>query len=254
METKFQTSFIPKTPTLPPVGMHAQVSHAGEGFASIYLMVASLLLVVSLAGVGGAYWYKNTLEATQASQIQQLKDSQAKFDNANGGPKLEEVKALNAKITAAETLLANHLALSGVFESISRLTIESVRFMSLDLSAPKLPGDPVKISMQGYGINLFSVAFQSDVLNALSKYGLTDVVKSPVLTDPAIDAKGKVSFGFSASIDPSGPTSLYYKDKVLNAAAAASAGAIPASPAPSAPADQTDQSSGSQTPSTPFGR
>lgn len=278
METKFQTSFIPKKPTLPPVGMRTPVSHAGDGFASVYLMVSVLALVISLASVGYMYWHKNKLVADQALQQTLLDKNQKEFDNDHG-PALSQIQVLNTKITLAQGLLANHLALSGVFARIGRVTIHSVRFMSLDLSAPKTPGDSIKISLQGYGLNLPSVAFQSDVLNALSTYHLTNVVSNPALTSPSTDSKGKVSFGFSASMDPTGRDgagSLYYKDFVkatmpatmdasMQAPDASSQAPSPdaSSPAPasSAPSGSATQSSSrassnpasSAAPSSPFG-
>jgi hypothetical protein len=56
--------------------------------------------------------------------------------------------------------------------------------------------------MQGYGSSLSAVAFQSDVLNQLEQYGLRKIIRNPILSDPALDANGTVSFNFSATIDP----------------------------------------------------
>ena len=116
--------------------------------------------------------------------------------------------------------------------------------MSLDLTTPKKPGETIKINMQGYGLGLQTVAFQSDVLNALDHYHLTGVIQNPVMSDPSSDAKSRVTFGFTAEIDPS---SLKYKDTVATGDiltnAPPSNSAAPATPA----APQVDQS-------TPFGR
>ena len=54
METRFQTSFIPKRP-LPAVGIgNVRPSGVRRGF-SIYMTIAVLAFLVSLGSVGGAY-------------------------------------------------------------------------------------------------------------------------------------------------------------------------------------------------------
>jgi hypothetical protein len=93
------------------------------------------------------------------------------------------------------------LAASQLFDIISKFTIENIRFLTLKISTPTLPSDDINIAMTGYGANLSSVAFQSDVLGSLGDYNLHDVVKNPIIADPALDPAGTVSFGFSAAID-----------------------------------------------------
>ncbi len=57
--------------------------------------------------------------------------------------------------------------------------------------------------MKGYGSSFSAVAFQSDVLGKLVDYGLRGIVKNPILSDPSLDVNNSVSFGFTATIDPS---------------------------------------------------
>jgi hypothetical protein len=75
----------------------------------------------------------------------------------------------------------------------------------MDLTADKA-GEEIKVSLKGYGTSLSAVAWQSDVLGNLERYGLRKVVKNPILSDPALDSNGTVSFGFTASIDPASMT------------------------------------------------
>jgi hypothetical protein len=107
------------------------------------------------------------------------------------------------------------MALSQIFDIIGRLTIENVRFMSMDVAAPTTGNDGVKVSLQGYGTSFSAVAFQSDVLNQLDQYGLRKVVKNPILSNPSAGSNNAVSFGFSATIDPS---SLSYENSVVPSA------------------------------------
>lgn len=206
METKFQTSFIPKKPIVPVGGLNASTPHRHT--TSLFMTLAGLLFIVSLVAAGGMFFWKSYLLSAQEKYKTELAEREKQF-NAD---LIEELKRQNIKIDTARSLVNNHIAASQIFDIIGRLTIESVRFLSLDLSTGSAGnpagGDGVKISMKGYGTSLSAIAFQSDVLGQLEDYGLRKVVKNPILSDPALDANGTVSFGFSASIDPS---SLSYR-------------------------------------------
>jgi len=201
METKFQTSFIPKRPLTTTGGAIANVNLAQarpRRHNSIFLNIAILLFVVSLGAAGGIYAWKSILLSNQESYKQQLSDRQRQFNPAL----IQQLKEENIKIDAASQIIANHIAISNIFDVISRLTTQNVRFVSLDVTAPTDKSSGLKISLSGYGANLPSVAFQSDVLNALEQVGLKTVVKNPMVSDPSIGDSGVVSFGFTATLDP----------------------------------------------------
>lgn len=195
METRFQTSFIPKKPLVTVGGMGAPVRHKHS--SSIIMMIGAIAFVVSLGTAGGAFFWKSYLESSQEKYRLELAERERQFN----GDLIEELKAQNVRIDFATQLLNKHIALSQIFDIIGRLTIESVRFTSLDVSAQK-EGE-ISATLSGYGTSLSAVAWQSDVLGNLERYGLRKVVKNPILSDPALDSDGTVSFGFSASIDPS---------------------------------------------------
>ncbi|MDD5165221.1 MAG: hypothetical protein PHG25_01640 [Candidatus Pacebacteria bacterium] len=224
METRFQTSFIPKKPTASAIGGVSSAPHPKHG-ASIFMTIATILFVASIAAAGSVYAYKQYLINDQVTQKEQLATREKAFNT----DLIEKLKTQDVKINLARTLLNNHLALSQIFDIIGRLTIENVRFMSLDLTAPATnSSDGIKISLQGYGTSLSAVAFQSDVLGKLDDYGLRKVVKNPAISNPALNTSGAVSFGFSAVIDPS---TLSYEKLVTPATSA------PAASTNTAPAD-----------------
>lgn len=205
METKFQTSFIPKKPISTIGGPTvAPTKHRG---ASWFMTFSVLVFILSLAAVGGAYAWKQVLVSAQAGYKTQLAERQKQFNV----DLISQLKEANVKIDIAKTLLRNHVAMSQIFGIISRITIENVRFLSMDVSGPKKAGGDLTVTLAGYGSNLSAVAFQSDVLNQLEQYGLRKIVKNPILSDPSLNTNGTVSFGFTASIDPS---SLSYENIV----------------------------------------
>lgn len=209
METKFQTSFIPKK-QLSQSGTSISSTH--YGISSLFVVLGVIIFVASLAGAGGAYFWNDHLSALQVQYKQDLAARQQEFNIS----KIEDLKQSQNKIDLARQLVNNHLALSQIFDILGRFTIEGVRFMNLDVSAPSGIGagsDSIKVSMRGYGTTFPSVAFQSDVLSQLEKYGLKKVIKNPILSDPSLDSTGSVSFGFGATIDSS---NFLYKNMIVN--------------------------------------
>ena len=208
METKFQTSFIPKKGLTP--GSSAP-SSMGRGFASIFMVLAVILFIISIAAAGGAYAWKQYLITAQVTYNKQLGERQKQFDT----DLIEQLAQTKLQIDTARQLLEGHVALSKIFDIISRMTIDPVRFLSLDVSVPSAGStDWVKIAMSGYGKNLSVVAFQSDVLGQLEQYGLRKIVKNPILANPTLDQSNPtVSFSFSATIDPA---SLSYRKSLTS--------------------------------------
>ena len=209
METKFQTSFIPKKP-LVPAGIGSKLPRQKTG-TSFFMIAGVLAFVVSLGAAGGAYAWKQLLTSSQENYKVQLADRQKQFNI----DLIEQLKQENVKIDLASKIMKNHLAISQIFAIIGRMTSENVRFTSLDLSNdPASNSNGLKISLNGYGTSFSAVAFQSDVLGQLEQYGLRKVVKNPILSNPALDSTGSVSFGFTATIDPA---TLSYESSVSGA-------------------------------------
>lgn len=180
---------------IPMTGLTVAAPHRTTSY---FMMAAVLLFIVSIGAAGGVYFSKSYYESSQSEYKNQLAQREKQF-NPN---LIEDLKRQNVKIDFGKQLLNNHVAMSQIFDIVQRLTTEKVRFTSMDLTTGATGADGVKINMKGYGTSLSVVAFQSDVLGKLEKYGLRNVVKNPILSDPALDTNGLVSFGFTATIDP----------------------------------------------------
>lgn len=203
METKFQTSFIPKKPLISD-----KKNIYVKSNTSVLMMIATLLFIASVAGAIFTVFWKNVLVKAQENYKVQLAESEKRFNTAL----IEELKKVNTKIDLSKQLLKNHLASSEIFSIISRLTIEGVRFTSLDFSSPIKDTEGVKISMRGVGSSFSSIAFQSSVFGQSEKYGSNKILKNPVLSDLSVDQNGNVGFTFTATIVPA---DISY-DKVLS--------------------------------------
>ncbi len=208
METKFQTSFIPRKPlqaSASGVGnVPAPRSERGMG-GSIFMTIAVIIFVLSLAAIGGAIAWKQYLLSAQVGYEKELaiREKQYNLDL------IKQLKAESVKLTLAKQLLSNHFATSKIFGVISSITAQNVRFQSMDLQGPtETTGASFDLSLAGYGRDLTTVAFQSQVMNELDKYGLRSVVKNPIISDPGLNQNGSVTFRLSATVEP---TSMLYQ-------------------------------------------
>ncbi len=193
MDTKFQTSFIPKKPI---VMDQRVVKHSGG--TSVLMFIAVIIFIVSLAGAGFTFVWKDILLRQQDTYVSDLKKAQNRFDIGL----IEKLKKANTKIDLGAKLLKKHLAISEVFSIISSLTADSVRFTDFQFVAPTIDGDEAKITMKGFGNSYPSVAWQSDVFGQSSKYGKNKILKNLVLSDPVVDLNGNVVFTFTATLNP----------------------------------------------------
>jgi hypothetical protein len=178
--------------------------------------IAMVMFVVSLLAVGGAYLWQSYLYSAQTTYQTELATREKQFNL----DLIQQLQDQSAKIDLARRVLAGHIAASQVFSIIGALTAEHVRFTSLDFTAPASAGADAKITLSGYGASLSTVAFQSDVLGTLGQYGLRNIVKNPILSNPALDANGTVAFSLSASVDPS---ALSYEKGAAGSAGGSSA-------------------------------
>lgn len=210
METKFQTSFIPKKPLL----TQSPIAHTRHQ-ASLSMVIAVFLFVLSLAGAGFVILWEKVLVKAQEDSKAKLSEIRNQFN-----PELiEELKRANVKIDLSKQLLRNHLASSEVFDIVSKLTIESVRFKSFEFNnaagSKDASKDGIRLTMKGEGSSFSSIAFQSDVLGKSTQYGTNKLMKNPIISDLTVDQNGRVAFSLSAQISP---IDLSY-ERMLSAAA-----------------------------------
>lgn len=209
METKFQTSFIPKRP-LPQAGSVSGVSVPHRKYTgSIFMTLAVLLFIASLLALGGAYLWNNYLVSVAEDYKQELIDREAQYQIDS----IAKIKADSVRIDLAKKLLSTHLSASQIFSIISRLTVENVQFLSMNVSSPSTPGGYIKVTLSGYGLNFSTVASQSDTLGQLDRIGLDKIVKNPIISDPTLNQNGTVSFSLTLLIDPN---AILYDKGVAN--------------------------------------
>lgn len=224
MDTKFQTSFIPKKPiTIQEVKT--------RGSLSIFVLVAVILFLISAGGAVGVILWKQQLLADQEALKANLEERKKQFDFEL----VDKLKRKNTKIDIAKKLLDNHLSSSDIFSIIENVTVVNVRYKNFDFKAPEQKTENASIKMTGEAKDYPTIAYQSDVL---AKY---PYIKNGTLSGITLQKNGFVSFEFSGAISPS---DVLYKKAFQQAPA--SAPSTPTSPitpsgAPVAPSSTESQ-------------
>lgn len=184
METKFQTSFIPKT-TLDPIA--SNTVHKPIGFFSF---IASIIFFITVLVAGGAFGWNKYLENSKANTKNNLERNIKSFEPQT----LDEYVRLNNRIDSAKTLLASHVAVSYIFDFLQEQTIQSVKFT--DFKYETGPDGVATLSMNGQAKSYNAVAYQAEV------FGKERALRTPLFSNLDLDTFGNVIFNFTTKIDP----------------------------------------------------
>lgn len=177
------TSFLPHSQT--------SVSQRFSGnLGGSFSLVAYGLLLISFILALGVFIYGRVLAGQLASKDAQLAKAESAIDPAT----VETFVRLRDRLTSGETLLNNHLALSGFFNSLETLLPATVRFSTLHLSADST--GTVKVEGTGVAKSFNALAAASD---AFAKDGR---IKDAIFSNLSVNRDNSVSFSLSAALDP----------------------------------------------------
>ena len=186
MDTKFQTSFIPKKPiTVQEVGV--------RGSLSIFVLISVILFLISAGGAVGVILWKQQLLVEQETLKTNLEERKKQFDFEL----IDKLKRKNTKIDIAKKLLDSHMSSLDIFSIIENITVINVRYKNFTFTAPETAKENAMIKMSGEAKDYPTIAYQSDVL---AKY---PYIKNGLLSGVTLQKNGFVSFEFSGEISPS---------------------------------------------------
>jgi len=200
MESKFQTSFIPKK------------SLDEEGGVKIktpinILFVSSVIIMLFAVGISsGVFFYQKTIEDHIATKKAEIKDNQKVLDN----PAVQDIARIDTKLRIATNLLNSHTAISSLFTILQESTLKNIRFT--DFSFSYLSPTKVTISMKGQATSFEVVAKQIEAF-ATSPSTKTNFSDS-IFSDLVLDDKGNVNFSFLTNINPK--TVLYKNNFIVS--------------------------------------
>ena len=194
METKYQTSFIPKKP----------ITEAGSsktaGGMNFFLLVSIVVFLISLGLGGWVYLEKKLLLQSIAKEKATIEQNRTGLiDNSIT---IENLVILNSRINVAKQLLAKHVAVSPIFNFLQQTTLKSVRFknFSFNSNTKGLSGQTgVGVIMSGIASDWETVASQAD---EFGKPAYKQYISEPKISNLSLNTDGTVSFSFSAFITP----------------------------------------------------
>ena len=188
MENPFQTtSFIPKRPLATERAVEPRHS-------SVFSLLAMFFFIGSIISAGGVYFYNKSVGARIIVKKDQISHSEDAIDTKF----LDEIKELDRRIKASNTILDNHIALSPIFQALSVITLKSIRYSHFDykISNDSEKGKTVDISMDGTAQSYRSIALQSD------KFSENRNIQDPVFSNLSLTDKGLINFNLSFSVNP----------------------------------------------------
>jgi hypothetical protein len=188
MDTKFQTSFIPKAPVV------EGVRRRREGIG-IFLLIAIIIFLASGVMAGGVFLYSKVVDSSIATGMAALKDD----SNTANSALIKDYARLNDRINSAYTLLKQHVAVSNLLSILSAVTLKSVKFNNFTYQ--NSGNTKVSLTMSGNARKYESVALQAKALtDPTMKYPTT--FKSPLFNNLNVDLLSNVSFNLVTGIDP----------------------------------------------------
>lgn len=238
-DSPIQPSFIPHE----AVAAAAPKRQVGGGLSELILLIAIIILIVSAALAAGVFLYQQYLQASNQNKLAQLQSAQSAFN-----PSLvEQITTLNDRMTAAQTLLSQHLAPSLFFGMLASTTVQDISFSSLNYDATN--PQQITLTMSGVAGSVNSIALQAQV------FSQGNIITDPIFSDINAQSDG-VHFDFTALINPA---SITYGDYV-NGSSPSAAAVQPvqqqtqqvqqAAPAPASPFQGTSAPASSTPPTT----
>jgi hypothetical protein len=153
MESPVRTSFIPQQALKSPVPTRS----SRPGTIGLLTIIAVVIFVASAVASGGIFFYHQYLQTTLQSKINSLENLKGAFNLEL----IDELSRISARLTAADSIVNQHVALSRLFDFLEQTTLQAVRYKSFAYG----PGPAVgtyAVALEGEASSFASVALQSD--------------------------------------------------------------------------------------------
>ncbi len=186
MDTKFQTSFIPKRPVVA-----GEAPLRAKQPLNLLSIIATFIFIVAILAMGGEFAYKHYINSKLVSMNQQLTAAQAEIRD----DLINQFIRLDSRLKSAQELLQGHIATSLLFETLQNQTVKNIQFSDMTYQADPATG-AVTVYMRGLAVSYNAIALQASIFNN-NKY-----IKNALFSDMSLDQKGQVQFTLKATIDP----------------------------------------------------
>ncbi|MFA6430546.1 MAG: hypothetical protein WC229_01485 [Candidatus Paceibacterota bacterium] len=191
METKFQTSFIPKKPVVEEQRNNSSIS--------LFLLLSIIVFLVSLGLGGWIFIQKDLLVKNIAAAEEIIKANKGAFELDT----IESMIRLDSRIKISKGLLASHISVSPIFSFLEDKTLKSVRFKTFSFSSAgkdESGAQSIKLTMTGQARDFKTIALQAEEFGNVN---YRNIIKNPVFADLNLTSDGSVSFSASMLVIPS---------------------------------------------------
>jgi hypothetical protein len=218
MESGIQSSFIPQDAAKPSTSPR---DYRTGGLADLLFLIAIVAFVASAALGAAVFLYKEYVQTSATSKVEQLQKAKAAFEPAL----IHELTRLDDRMQVADRILSSHLAPTAFFDALQLATLTTVSFGSLELQAAD--AQHMTIKMTGVAQSVNSIALQADLF---SKNG---VITSPIFSDINRQKDG-VHFNLTALVNPAA-INFVQLISGLNGTMQSTQQAAPTAPGPTSP-------------------
>ncbi|MDH5442451.1 MAG: hypothetical protein OEX08_02515 [Candidatus Nomurabacteria bacterium] len=186
MDQDFQTTFIPKKPTMSAPATKKRRSRP----VGLLMMLAVLLVILAGASAGGVVVYEQLAQASLDEKRESLKVAEGVFETSL----LAELQKLDNRLESASMLLDNHIMMEPLFRMLELTTLPDVRFSQFNFSQAD---GPISLKLAGEATNYTAIAQQSAI------FGEEDMVSDHVFSNFSPNNDGGISFDISMKINRS---------------------------------------------------
>ncbi len=190
-----RSSFIPKEAS-GAIPMQVQKKRT----VRIFSLLASALLITSVASAIGAFLYKDYALGQLETAKAELQTVSAESNNEDN---IAEIRTYDQKLKIAKSLLDNHIAPSRIFAELESTTKENVQFDAFELTYD--PGFEVELKLGGNTRELSAIALQNTQFakeGIFSDFKIEDI-NAPIIntlsTDPEVVTNTDVTNTFTVT-------------------------------------------------------
>jgi hypothetical protein len=187
MEQNFQTSFIPKKPM-----MAEERSVSTKKPIGLLTLISIFIFLAIVLATGILYFYENILNNNIQTKEKELTLAKERFEPA----KINQLQVLGKRLEAANLILAKHVAISPIFESLQKITMKTIRYTKFNYELGNDQDSKIKVKVSGQAIGYRSIALQSELLTKDKNF------IEPVFSNLSLDEKGNVIFDLEFFVNP----------------------------------------------------
>lgn len=158
-------------------------------FGNAFSVAAYGMLILSFLAMFGVFFYGRILSADLSAHNTELADAEAAIDPVT----IESFIQLRDRLDSSKRLLAEHVAVSGLFAALEQRLPSTVRFSSFHVVI-----DAKGASIEGTGVSrsFNALAFASESFAADGRF------KDIIFSKMSLNKDSSVSFNFSSALDP----------------------------------------------------